>query len=160
VNVTVTGNVLVPFIERRENWDSQLSASHFNAFSTMNVWSPQQHDLDEILSTIFESTNSTNQAVQRTITHVSSPSSVSFIIRKLLFFFLHYYRNSTASRALLTISPILPTSFPPSPSRKIVSGPSLVTFSRIMPASSSALPRRSSHSSKLPPYMHSGIRAT
>ncbi|KAI0295294.1 ARM repeat-containing protein [Russula brevipes] len=35
----------------------------------MNVWSPQQHDLDEILSTIFESTSSTNQSVQRTITH-------------------------------------------------------------------------------------------
>ncbi|KAF8271037.1 ARM repeat-containing protein [Lactarius quietus] len=35
----------------------------------MNVWSPQQQDLDEILSTIFESTNSTNQSVQRSITH-------------------------------------------------------------------------------------------
>jgi hypothetical protein len=39
----------------------------------MNVWSPQQHDLDEILSTIYDSTNSTNQSVQRSITHVSSP---------------------------------------------------------------------------------------
>jgi hypothetical protein len=53
----------------------------------MNVWSPQQRDLDEILTTIFESTSSTNQAVQRSITHVSS-SFISFIHHPQMIYFV------------------------------------------------------------------------
>src|SRR6266851_3312903 len=126
----------------------------------MNVWSPQQRDLDEILTTIFESTNSTNQSVQRSITHVSSPFICFIHHPQIIFSFfpsIPHNRNSTASRAR---PPISPTSFPPSLSRKIVSGPSPVTFSRIMPALSSALHLKSSHLSKPPSCMHSGTPAT
>src|SRR6267154_4917356 len=99
-----------PLLKRRENRTvertSQPSASHFNAFAfaTMNVWSPQQHDLDEILSTIYDSTNSTNQSVQRSITHVSSPF-ICFIHHPQMMFISFFVppdchnRNSTVSRA-------------------------------------------------------------
>ena len=146
---------------------SQPSASHFNAFAfaTMNVWSPQQHDLDEILSTIFDSTNSTNQSVQRSITHVSSPFICCIHHPQMMFisFFVppdSHNRNSTVSRAPLIISPISHIYFPPSLNKKIASGPSPDTFSRIMPALSSALPNKSSHLPKLLFCTHLGILVT
>lgn len=161
--------MLLSFIEegeKTERWrTSQPSASHFNAFATMNVWSPQQHDLDEILSTIYDSTNSTNQSVQRSITHVSSPF-ICFIHHPQMMFISFFFppgchnRNSTASRVPLIISPISHISSPPSLSKKIVSGPSPVTFSRIMPAWSSALPNKSPHLPKPLFCMHLGILVT
>jgi hypothetical protein len=160
----------VLILKRRENRNercrtSQPSASHFNAFAIMNVWSPQQQDLDEILSTIYDSTNSTDQTVQRSITHVSSPF-IWFIHHPQIMFISFvpppgcHNRNSTASRAPRTISPISHIYSLPSPSKKIVSGPSRATFSRIMPALSSALPNKSSHLSKLLFCMHLGILVT
>src|SRR6266852_2573693 len=83
-----------PLLKREtetEKRTSQPSASHFNAFATMNVWSPQQHDLDEILSTIFDSTNSTNQSVQRNITHVSSPFICFIHYPQMMFISLFFF---------------------------------------------------------------------